>query len=54
MKNINSKTSRIEFKHANDKFDMEAAKELGINAPNDNVETIKILYAYELGLNHRL
>lgn len=54
MANINSKTSGIKFKHTNDKFNTEAAKELGINLSNTNLTTTKIIYAYELGLNDRL
>lgn len=54
MTNINSKNSGIEFKHGNDKFNMEAAKELGLDLSNDSLVTAKIIYAYELGLKNRL
>ncbi|WP_175413055.1 hypothetical protein [Clostridium sp. AWRP] len=55
MTNIrNNKTPYIKFKHSNDKFNMEAARELGIDFPNFNQTTSKIIYAYELGLNDRL
>ncbi|AGY75734.1 MULTISPECIES: hypothetical protein [Clostridium] len=55
MTNIKyNKTPHIKFKHSNDKFNMEAARELGIDFPNFNQTTSKIIYAYELGLNDRL
>lgn len=50
----NDKSSSIKFKHANDNFDAEAAKELGIDPHTSNVTTAKIIYAYELGLNNKL
>lgn len=56
MLNKNNKTSSAEFKHDNDNFNMEAAKELGIDLSNSNTNltTAKILYAYELGLKNKL
>lgn len=50
------KNPNTEFKHGNDKFDMEAAKELGVDMSNNdsNFTTAKILYGYELGLNKKL
>ncbi|MDV3428119.1 MAG: hypothetical protein LIR50_14055 [Bacillota bacterium] len=55
MVNIKDKNPGIEFKHGNDKFDMEAAQELGIDTSNAaNVTTAKIIYAYELGLKNKL
>lgn len=52
----NSKSQNAEFNHGNDKFDMEAAKELGINMSNkeSNFTTAKIINAYELGLRDRV
>lgn len=52
----NCKSQNAEFNHGNDKFDMEAAKELGINMSNkeSNFTTAKIINAYELGLRDRI
>lgn len=55
MQNKNRKPSSIEFKHSKDNFTMEAAQELGIpNLSEGNLTTVKIRYAYELGLNGKL
>ena len=55
MFNKNSKNPGIEYKHGNDRFSVEAAKDLGIDLSNkNNLTTTKILYAYELGLDNRL
>lgn len=54
MTSTNNKASHIEFKHANDKFNIEVAKELGIDLSNNSFTTIKIIYAYELGLKGKL
>lgn len=52
----NCKSPNTEFKHTNDRFDMEAAKELGIDMSNreSNFTTAKIINSYELGLRDRL
>ena len=55
MTNIkNDKAPHVKFNHSNDKFNMETARELGIDFPGFNQTTSKILYAYELGLKNRL
>lgn len=54
MTETNKKNESTNFKHTNDKFNVEAAQELGIPLPNTNLPTAKIIYAYELGLNNKL
>jgi len=54
MQNKNTKNPSANFKHGNDKFSTEVAKEIGIDLSNANVSTAKIIYAYELGLMNRL
>lgn len=56
MKKACNKNQNTQFKHANDKFNMEVARELKVDMSNrdSNFTTTKIIYAYELGLRDTL
>lgn len=54
MLKIKNKNTGSELKNANNKFNMEAGKEIGVHWLNDDYSTEKIIYAYELGLKNKL
>lgn len=54
MLKIKNKNTGSELKKANDKFNMEAGKEIGVHWLNDDFPTKKIIYGYELGLKNKL